>query len=307
MTCCSVDAKLETFCSAQANWESANSTCPTTTVFDTPVWQKAWWDHFGTGKEQRIISVNRDDGQMELLAPMMYSDGTVSFLGGTDLVDYHNFVYSDRATDECIEAVLRELSSDRSVNRILLESVVDRDLLERATNIAESLSWRIEIEQEDVSPRMELPGSWDEYLAGLRKKDRHELRRKMRRLEGAGDVRHVELSSREDIEAAADDFFQLHRQSTPDKNEFMTAEREMFFRDVAGRLADVGVTRLAFLELDGEKVRPWHIGPVKALILALALPICYGVWFFIKHKKLNFFSFVGLISVLLTGGLTLYL
>ena len=63
----------------------------------------------------------------------------------------------------------------------------------------------------------------------------------------------------------------------------------------------------AIRELDGEKVRPWHIGPVKALILALALPVCYGVWFAIKHKKLNFFSVVGLVSVLLTGGLTLYL
>ncbi|MFM1561711.1 MAG: VC0807 family protein [Roseibacillus sp.] len=63
----------------------------------------------------------------------------------------------------------------------------------------------------------------------------------------------------------------------------------------------------AILELDGKQVRPWHLGPVVALILALALPVSYGIWFFIKHRKLNFFSVVGLVSVLLTGGLTLYL
>ena len=63
----------------------------------------------------------------------------------------------------------------------------------------------------------------------------------------------------------------------------------------------------AILELDGETPRPWHLGPVPALVIALALPIGYGVWFFIKHRKLNFFSVVGLVSVLLTGGLTLYL
>lgn len=57
----------------------------------------------------------------------------------------------------------------------------------------------------------------------------------------------------------------------------------------------------------GKAVRPWHIGPLYAMIIALALPFGYGVWAFIKTKKFNFFSALGLISVLLTGGLTLYL
>jgi len=57
----------------------------------------------------------------------------------------------------------------------------------------------------------------------------------------------------------------------------------------------------------GKIARPWHIGPLKAMILALVLPLGYGVWFFIKTRKGNFFSALGLISVLLSGGLTLYL
>ena len=59
--------------------------------------------------------------------------------------------------------------------------------------------------------------------------------------------------------------------------------------------------------IDAKEPRPWHLGPVKALIIALALPLCYGLWFFFRHRRLNFFSVVGLTSVLLTGGLTLYL
>ncbi len=59
--------------------------------------------------------------------------------------------------------------------------------------------------------------------------------------------------------------------------------------------------------VDVKEAKPWHLGPVKALIIALALPVCYGLWFFFQHRKLNFFSVVGLTSVLLTGGLTLYL
>lgn len=57
----------------------------------------------------------------------------------------------------------------------------------------------------------------------------------------------------------------------------------------------------------GKVARPWHLGPLKAIILALVLPLGYGIWFFVKTKKGNFFSALGLISVLLTGGLTLYL
>ena len=63
----------------------------------------------------------------------------------------------------------------------------------------------------------------------------------------------------------------------------------------------------AIQEMLGKAVKPWHIGPLKALIVALAFPICYGVWFFVKTKKMNFFSGLGLFSVLLTGGLTLFL
>ena len=59
--------------------------------------------------------------------------------------------------------------------------------------------------------------------------------------------------------------------------------------------------------VEAKDPRPWHLGPVKSLAIALALPIFYGVWFFLRHRRLNFFSVVGLASVLLTGGLTLYL
>lgn len=71
---------------------------------------------------------------------------------------------------------------------------------------------------------------------------------------------------------------------------------------------------LSFLSKDpeiqaklGKAARPWHIGPLWAMLIALALPLGYGIWHFIQTRKGNFFSALGLISVLLSGGLTLYL
>ncbi len=63
----------------------------------------------------------------------------------------------------------------------------------------------------------------------------------------------------------------------------------------------------ALQEKLGKMVKPWHIGPLKAMILALALPLGYGAWHYLKTRKGNFFSALGLISVALSGGLTLYL
>jgi len=57
----------------------------------------------------------------------------------------------------------------------------------------------------------------------------------------------------------------------------------------------------------GKEVKPWHLGPLWAMIIALIPPLAYGAWHFVKTKHGNVFSALGFVSVLLTGGLTLYL
>lgn len=259
MTCGSVSVRSESFSSVTDSWEAVVAAAAVkgrgATVFDLPTWQKTWWDHFGEGKQKRLLTVRADDGALELLAPLMQEGNVISFLGGTDLVDYHDFVCPGEPSELCLEAVLRELSAETDVRTMLFESVAEGSAtLERLPQAARLAGWEVDVQKEDVAPRLELPGEWEEYVSSLRKKDRHELRRKIRRLEASGEVRHIELSAREDIETAAPDFFALHRMSTPEKGEFMTPERERFFRDVAARLADAGVTRLCFLELDGKRV-----------------------------------------------------
>ncbi|HCU64245.1 MAG TPA: MFS transporter [Rheinheimera sp.] len=48
-----------------------------------------------------------------------------------------------------------------------------------------------------------------------------------------------------------------------------------------------------------------YLGPVWGLVVALCFPIGYGLWELKQSGKINFFSVVGLISVLLTGGMSL--
>lgn len=52
--------------------------------------------------------------------------------------------------------------------------------------------------------------------------------------------------------------------------------------------------------------KPDMLGPLYALLVALAFPLGYGIYDFAQKKKLNFISVLGLVSVLLTGVFSLF-
>lgn len=96
---------------------------------------------------------------------------------------------------------------------------------------------------------LRLPATWDEYLAGLSGKNRHELRRKMRRLErelpGAAVRSHATAAGWDE---ALGRFLRLHRRSKVGKARFMDERMERFFRVALGALARAGWARLWFLD-----------------------------------------------------------
>ena len=98
-----------------------------------------------------------------------------------------------------------------------------------------------------------MPADWDQYLSVLTKKDRHELRRKLRRLDAQTEWRWYCFTSPDEVMENFDSFLSLMRMSRADKEEFMTLEREQFFRALARRMAELDRIRLFFLELDGHE------------------------------------------------------
>lgn len=51
---------------------------------------------------------------------------------------------------------------------------------------------------------------------------------------------------------------------------------------------------------------PEHLGETWGLVIALAFPLSYGIYDYFERKKFNFFSALGLFSVLMTGGIGLF-
>lgn len=50
---------------------------------------------------------------------------------------------------------------------------------------------------------------------------------------------------------------------------------------------------------------PNALGTTWGIVVALAFPISYGVWDFFRRRKFNLFSGIGVVSVFLTGGISL--
>ncbi len=49
-----------------------------------------------------------------------------------------------------------------------------------------------------------------------------------------------------------------------------------------------------------------HLDPAPILIIALSFPLIYGIYDFITRKKVNMFSIIGFVSVLITGAVGLF-
>ena len=221
----------------------------------TPEWQEAWWDEFGHDDELRLLTVGPADAPLGL-APLLLSGGHITFVGGTDLFDYHDFITAAPA----FYPALFDCLETEPWNVMGLSSVPEwSPTFELLPQAARERGYAVVVEEEDVVPGVTLPESWDAYLTGLRKKDRHELRRKMRRLESAGPVR-VRLADAETLERDLVLFQQVMAESKAEKREFLSPEREAFFQRITSRMHEAGHLRLLLLEIGDD--------PATAAVLA---------------------------------------
>jgi CelD/BcsL family acetyltransferase involved in cellulose biosynthesis len=118
---------------------------------------------------------------------------------------------------------------------------------------AREIGWGYKIEQMQHCPYIPLPGNWEEYLAGIDKKQRHEIRRKMRRLEeGTLPVHWYIVEDAAVVESEIDAFIGLMEQDE-DKARFLTPAMREHMRFTVRCAFDVGCLNLSFLEIGGKK------------------------------------------------------
>ena len=220
-------------------------------IFLSAQWQEVWWESFGDEREMTGFSLSAPDGAIDAIASLSRLGNSLGFVGSPDTFDYNDFLVRPGFEEEFYPAFLDVIES-WNWNEIRLDSLIEHSpTLTHLPDLARGRGYSVDVEYEDVTSGVSLPGDWEEYLSLLSKKDRHELRRKLRRLDSQTEWRWYCLTTPDEVMENFDSFLALMRLSSMDKDGFMTAERERFFRALAFRMAELNCIRLFFLEMDG--------------------------------------------------------
>jgi len=243
----------ESFNSLEKAWRELLAACAANHIFLTPQWQRAWWQAFGNGRELLLLSVKRDT-ELIGIVPLMRQDESISFIGSSDVCDYMDFI-ARRGQEATVFSQILDYLEPMVWNAIDLRSLLPHSLvLSHFAVLAKQRDYLVEVTKEDVSPQLFLPSSWEKYLSQLERKDRHELRRKLRRFDRVTSTRFYTIAEREHLRQALEGFFELFEISGGDKAGFMTDQRRGFFEAMAHSLAEEGYIRLFFLEMGGTRV-----------------------------------------------------
>lgn len=244
-------------------------------VFPSPFLSRSfllpWNRAFGKAREVRAAAWSPSGGPAEgLLFLRRLPGGGWTFLGGEEVADYLDALVVPGREEafwrDFLAAGLPALGGGPLVLPGIVEGSRSLDALPR---LCAAAGRPCRVEEMDRAPFVALPGSFEEYLASLGKKQRHELRRKIRR---AGE-RLPELAFRttltgEELGRDLPSFLELHRKSRPGKEEFMDGRMAAFFREIAGGFLRAGTLRLAFLSSGGQDLASaFQIRAGRALLL----------------------------------------
>lgn len=231
-------------------WQKHSQLWQQSGPFVSPAWLAAWWQCCGDGAELLLLTV-ADNGRLLGVAPLMVKGRTARLVGSEDVSDHLDFLLLEGDQQHFFTILISHLQQlgIRQLHAIPVrpESSVLRGLVPWARKAGHTVG----LEERSVSVQMPLPAHWDVYLERLSKKQRHEVRRKLRRLAEAGEVSTRRITRPQETDAAMADFFHWFRLSREDKEIFMTPGRERFFRTLAGQLAEAGMLNMLALEVDG--------------------------------------------------------
>ncbi len=243
----------ETFTSLASYEQNSRSNLKWNSLFTLPAWLNVWWRHFQNGRRLYIVSV-KSHNEVIGLAPLQISDHTACLLGDPDVCDFVDFTIRPGEEDDFFSALLEHLAAQGITGLELGHVRPDSTVFATLRPLAERRGWRVSCTTSAVSLEMELPASFEEYLETLTGKQRHEVRRKMRRLEETGEIAFRSLNDWAAIKDAMPVFFRLFSESRSDKAAFMTDRMKSFFEDFARAMSGVGLIRLGILELDRKPV-----------------------------------------------------
>lgn len=204
-------------------WEGLFAADPDATPFASAGWARAWWPHWAGPALPWIVTV-RDSGHLVGLAPLVLRPrGPFRILAplGRHPSNYWDILARPELRQEVAAGVSEEIARrSHEWDAVMLSALPQGAPIENALT-AQGLAVR---RRAPVPyPGIELPASFDEYLEGLPRKRRKDLRRHLRRLD-EGDVECREIQEADDLRRSIDRWQELRVQWWKQRGKDMNPE-----------------------------------------------------------------------------------
>lgn len=234
-----------------------------------------WWQTLGGGewKEGELFVVTERDAENTLrgIAPLFCThnrsgEPALMLLGGIEISDYLDLIVRPSEVSTFVDGLLAHLATTSNTTWCVLDwynLLEDSPTLTALKSSAQKMGWKFTQEQLQPAPFIPLPEAisganqdkdlWEVYLAGIDKKQRHEIRRKIRRAEtNDPPVRWYIVEEESNLDKEVDALLDLMAQD-PSKASFLTETMRRQMHATAQIMFQAGYLQLAFLEVGEQK------------------------------------------------------
>jgi CelD/BcsL family acetyltransferase involved in cellulose biosynthesis len=206
--------------------------------------------HLGAPGKPLILAAWQGE-QLLGVAPLAVAGDSACFLGSPEVCDYQDLIAAPGCETALLAALIDHLVG-LGIRRLVLQSLRPESAALQAVHaLAADGRLHPELTPDNVSYEAGLPADWEAYLQQLGGKQRHEVRRKLRRLESGGPFTFRLAQANGAVIPAMEDFLDLFGRNRADKAAFMTPVMNAYFRDLTAGLAARHLLRLYTLELQG--------------------------------------------------------
>lgn len=248
-----------------ARWNTLVESGVTNACFLRYEYLESWWQTRGGGEwkneaELSVITAWEDDVLIGI-APLFLANNrddrpALLLLGSIEISDYLDLITSPENHSRFTTGLLDWLISEYPPEWQVLDWYNIPEVSPTLLALHEYARQNNKNYIEDIyqpCPAIPLPGDFEVYLSQLDKKQRHEIRRKIRRAEESGrGVRWYMVDDQNRLEDEMNAFLALMA-NDPDKEVFLTPTMREQMHQTAQIAFEYGFLQLAFLEVDGKK------------------------------------------------------
>jgi CelD/BcsL family acetyltransferase involved in cellulose biosynthesis len=266
-----VISKDDEFRALAPQWNDLLDRSPSDSIYLTWEWLFTWWETFGgPGRQPHIITIHDASSRLVGILPLIITEKVecqiirlkvLEFLGtGEAENDEVCSNYLDLITDQppadiwaCLLDYIEQGFNDKRWDCVSLRAVPWESI--EKISLTSTAGYRFSIEENTPSAVVDLSEGWENYLAGLQKKRRSQIRRGRKDLELKGKVDFTVVDSPDRIPGAYRKFVDLHQarwESTGGRGLFSSPVFAEFHEKIIARMGGKNNIEVNLLTCGGQ-------------------------------------------------------